>query len=45
MEELVAAFPDMKLTTERAFGQGEWIASESLVSRAHKGARPSRAGP
>lgn len=34
---LIAAFPDMKVTTTTLFGQGEWVAAEGVLEGTHKG--------
>ncbi len=33
----IAAFPDIRVTTERAFGQGDWVCLEHFWTGTHKG--------
>ena len=49
VEGLIAAFPDMRVTTTMVFGQGDWVAAEYVMEGTHTGAprlarRPGRPG-
>lgn len=35
VEGLIAAFPDMKVTTTMLFGQGNWVAAEYIMEGTH----------
>ncbi len=37
IEGFIAAFPDLKVTTTLAFGQGDWVASDGFMEGTHKG--------
>ena len=37
IEGIITAFPDLKVTTTLAFGQGDWVAAEGFMEGTHKG--------
>ena len=45
VEGFFVAFPDMRATTERSFGQGDWVCTESVFTGTHTGPLQPPMGP
>lgn len=43
-EQILSAFPDMKMTREHIFGQGEWVFARYTLKGTHKGPFPGPDG-
>lgn len=44
VQGLTRTFPDLQLSTVRAYGQGEWVTAEWMMTGTHKGPLPGPGG-